>query len=195
MENVSRRILVVATAATLIGLTATACRTEGQAAPSRTVTSAPTVPSRTTTSAPTTTIRVAPGTTTRVAPATTAKPSAATTQTLKFPNTSADVVFVGYDLKDKLVEFQKVVDDRTSSLTANLVPDPSDPAVHRLPLKPGIKIVSIDPGGFQFETCPPTSCTVDQVMQSVISHNYGQFWAHIHVNAADQIDVVRQSAY
>jgi hypothetical protein len=186
MDNVSRRILVVATAATLIGLAATACRAGSQAAPPAPVTSthtvppAPAVPSRTTTSAPATTSRTTP-------PATTAPK-------LKFPNTDVDVVFVGYDLKNKLVEFQKVVEEPESRLP-NLVPDPSDPAVHRLPMKPGTTVASIDPRGFPFETCPATSCTVDQVMRSVISHNHGQFRAHIHVDAADQIDVVRQSAY
>jgi hypothetical protein len=114
---------------------------------------------------------------------------------LRFPNISVDVVFTSYDRKNKLVEFQKVVQDRGSG-AAHLVPDPSDPAVHRLPMAPGAKVKPIDPRDFPFETCPPTTaCTIDDIMASTIQHYNGTFWAHIHVNAADQIDSVAQSAY
>lgn len=117
---------------------------------------------------------------------------ASTVQALKFPNTSATVMFTGYDSKNNMPEFQKVVQNPKSPY-ADLIPDPKDPAVHELALAPGTDVTSIDPNGFPFETCPPVNCTADDVIQSVISHT--TLWAHIHVNGADQIDVVNQIAY
>jgi hypothetical protein len=105
-----------------------------------------------------------------------------------------DVVFTGYDAKNKLVEFQKVV-PKAGSLTPDLVPDPSDPATHELPMAPGVKVKSQDPDGFPFETCPPVHCTIDDIMESIIGHNKDSFWAHIHVNAEGRFDAVAQSAY
>ncbi|HEX3648610.1 MAG TPA: hypothetical protein VHV49_09280 [Pseudonocardiaceae bacterium] len=181
------RILIVATAATLIGLTATACQTGTQSvgpAPATSTRAAALPPPTTSTTTTRTTDATEP------APAADARP----TRTLKFPNTTEDVVFVKYDWQHKLAEFQKVVQDPTS-LAANLVPDPRDPGIHKLPVRPGTNVKSIDPRGFPFETCPPTSCTTADVMDSVIGHYRGAFWAHIQVNAADQIDLVAQSAY
>lgn len=178
-------MLTVATAATLVGLGATACQTGTQAA------APPATPTQTTgsfTPVPAVTPVVTP--TSGAATGTTAAP----VRQLKFPNTDLDVRFVKYDTKNKLVEFQKVT-QAAGSRAANLVPDPKDPGIHELPMKPGTTIESVDPQGFSFETCPPTSCTADDVMASVIGHLQGSFWAHIHVNASDQIDSVRQSAY
>lgn len=183
----TRRTLTAVTAATLIGLTVAACQTTGHsaAAPPTTSTTPTTTAAENRVSAPPAAARPA-GASTAV--------NAAPTRKLKFPNTSADVVFTRYDSKNKLVAFQKVVQDPTSR-AAHLVPDPSDPATHELPMAHGTNVKSIDPNGFPFETCPPVACTVDDVMESVILHNNGAFWAHIHVNAEDQIDFVAQSAY
>jgi hypothetical protein len=125
-----------------------------------------------------------------VAPAAPAK--AVTVQQLKFPNTNATVLFTGYDAKDKLAEFQQVAQNPKVPY-ADLIPDPKDPTIHRLPLAPGTNVTSIDPDGFPFETCPPFNCTSDDVIQNVMSHT--TLWAHIHVNAADQIDTVNEIAY
>ncbi|HEX5406146.1 MAG TPA: hypothetical protein VFX16_28045 [Pseudonocardiaceae bacterium] len=113
---------------------------------------------------------------------------------LRFPNTSNDVEFTGYDAQDGLVEFHKVV-VQSDGAGPNMVPDPSDPGTHRLPMASGATVRSIDPRGFPFEACPPRSCTASDIVASVIGHNNDAFCAHIHVNAADQIDSVRQSAY
>ncbi|HEY4020731.1 MAG TPA: hypothetical protein VGM75_18715 [Pseudonocardiaceae bacterium] len=126
------------------------------------------------------------------APSTVHAAPAVAVQQLQFPNASATVVFTGYDTKDKMVEFQKVVQNPAKP-TADLIPDPKDPAVHRLALAPGTNVTSIDPNGFPFETCPPVHCTADDIIQSVMSRM--TLWANIHVNAADQINVVNQSAY
>lgn len=192
----TRRTLTFAATATVLGLASAAC--QGGAQPTA---SAPATPSQTvpTLAAPTAN-SVAPAVSSGSSPATAAKPAAPGTRAkaasaeLKFPNTTADVVFVGYDAKNKLVEFQKVVQDPASP-GAHLVPDPSDPAVHELPMASGAKVTSIDPGGFPFETCPPISCTADNIMESVIGHYNGAFYAHMHVNAADRIDSVAESAY
>ena len=71
-------------------------------------------------------------------------------------------------------EFQKVVQNPNAPY-ADLISDPSDPAVHQLPLEPGTAVKSIDPNGFPFETCPPVNCTSDDVVQSVMSHT--TLWA------------------
>ena len=101
-------------------------------------------------------------------------------------------MFTGYDTKDKLAEFQQVAQNPNVPY-ADLVPDPKDPAIHRLSLAPGTNITSIDPGGFPFETCPPFNCTSDDVIQNVMSHR--TLWASIHANTADQIDTVNEIAY
>ncbi|HEY3709019.1 MAG TPA: hypothetical protein VGL64_06550 [Amycolatopsis sp.] len=192
----TRRTLTFAATAAVIGLASAACQAGAQPAasapadPSQTV---PTIPAPTANS-------VAPVVSSGSSPATASKPTApgprakATPTELKFPNTTVDVVFTGYDTKNKLVEFQKVVQDPASP-AAHLVPDPSDPAVHELPMASEATVKSIDPNGFPFETCPPVSCTADNIMESVIGHYNGAFYAHIHVNAADRIDSVAQSAY
>jgi hypothetical protein len=197
--------LVIAATAALIGLAASACHADAQSAAPAPATS------RQTTLAPATLAPASNGTADvpAVSPSkssptrttgTTGKSgitgplNAVGTEKLKFPNTSVDVVFTKYDAKNKLVEFQKVVQDPKSP-TAHLVPDPRDPAIHELPMASGATVKSIVPGGFPFETCPPTSCTIDNVMESVIGHFYDAFYAHIHVDAADQIDSVAQSAY
>lgn len=175
MNSTSRRVglLLTAVAAIAVGATATACDA-GPVAP-----------------APTNPIQTAPSFT-PVPPPT--GPSAAAIRQLKFPNTNEQVLFTGYDTTVDMAEFQEVVQD-PSAKAAHLVPDPSDPGIHRLPMKPGTKVESFLPNGFPFEVCPPTSCTTDQIMQSVISHYPDAFWATIHVNAADQIDMVQQMDY
>jgi len=188
------RTLTVATAAVFIGLAAAACQpgapsaaspNSGQAASAGAngVTDAPAVPPRVSSQAS------APGTKQPGVPT-----NVVAVGQLKFPNTDVDVVFTGYDEKNRLVEFRKVVQDPKSP-TAHLVPDPGDPAIHELPVATGTSVKSIDPNGFPFETCPPTACTADNIMESVIGHLNGAFYAHIHVNATDQIDSVAQSAY
>lgn len=162
------RTLTVAATATVVGLASAACQAGAQSAASASATSSQT--------APTTPAKAAP------------------TGESKFPSTNLDVVFTGQDATNKLVEFQKVVQDPASP-TAHLVPDPSDPAVHELPMASDAEVKSLDPNGFPFETCPPTSCTVDTIMDSVIGDYNDAFYAHIHVNAADQIDSVAQSAH
>jgi predicted component of type VI protein secretion system len=181
MNNVSirtSRVLLAVAAAGLVGLTAAGCASSS-AAPT------PAGPvAQSTTAGPATS-----------SPATGAgAPVAVAVAKLQFPNTSDDVEFTGYDAKNNMARFHKVV-QAPGVPHADLIPDPSDPATHELPMAPGAKITSIDPNGFPFETCPPTHCTVDDVIASVIGHENDAFFAHIHVNAADQIDSVRQSAY
>ncbi len=179
MNNVTirtSRVLLAVAAAGLVGLTAAGCSSPS-AAPTSPVVQA------TSTGAPS-----APAT------ATTATAKAVAAAKLQFPNTNDDVEFTGYDAKNNMAQFHKVVQAPGVS-HADLIPDPSDPATHELPMAPGAKITSIDPNGFPFETCPPTHCTSDDMIASVISHENNAFFAHIHVNAGDQIDSVRQSAY
>jgi hypothetical protein len=174
------RTLIAATAATLIGLAAAACTTGTPSAGS-----APTTPSQ----AP-------PPTSASLSYAPVLSPTPITTPAaaLKFPNTDFTVLFTGYDGNKELVEFKKVVQD-PQSRGAHLVPDPADPATHRLPMAKDANVKSIDPNGFPFETCPPTGCSGYKIMESVIGHFNNAFYAHIHVNAADQIDSANQSAY
>lgn len=191
------RILTVATAATLVGLTAAACQPSGESTAPAPTTSVQAAPTTSIQAPPTTTggggrVSTPPARSRATVPHTTS--TATPTRTLRFPNTSADVVFVRYDAKNKLVAFQKVVRDPASP-AANLVPDPRDPAIHELSMAPGTTVKPIDPRGFPFETCPPASCTVNNVMDSIIGHYNGAFWAHVHVNAADQIDSVAELAY
>lgn len=171
------RLLVGVAALGMVGMAAAGCT-----ASSPTASPTPATATHANTTAPAT-----PPATNQSAPA---KP--VTVQQLSFPNTSATVMFTGYDATDKMAEFQKVVTNPKTPY-ADLIPDPADPAVHRLSLAPGTNVTSIDPDGFPFETCPPVNCTPDDVIQTVTSRT--TLWAHIHVNAADQIDVVNQIAY
>lgn len=126
-----------------------------------------------------------------VAPA--AQPAVAST--LKFPNTDLAVLFTKYDPKTKMVEFHKVAQVPGSD-PISLGPDPSDPVTHRLPMSATATVQSIDPHGFPFETCPPTSCTPDNVMDAVIGHDAPEgLFANIHVNAADRIETVAEMSY
>jgi hypothetical protein len=167
----ARRTVIFAGTAALIGLTAAACQTGAQSTASPTSHQiVPTFTTNVSTSAP--------------VPA----PS-------KFPNTDELVLVTGYDAKNHLVEFQKLTQNPASQ-AAYLVPDPKDPAIHKLPMASRATINSYLPGGgFPFETCPPISCTTDDIVVSVIGHNKDSFYADIHVNAADQIDAVAQSDY
>ncbi|HWC83828.1 MAG TPA: hypothetical protein VG756_28035 [Pseudonocardiaceae bacterium] len=195
-----RRVLVAGTAAGLVGLAAAACQADRSAAPAAPATSATNAePVLTAPATSANTIAAAPvGTSARstnlnpVAPRT--PTSTAPARALKFPNTNDDVLFTGYDTKNNMVKIQVMVEDPASQ-SARLIPDPNTPGIHELPMAPKATITANDPNGFPFETCPPQHCTVDDMIQSVIGHYPNAFWAHIHVNAADQIDYVQQSAY
>ncbi|ATY13484.1 hypothetical protein CU254_25915 [Amycolatopsis sp. AA4] len=101
--------------------------------------------------------------------------------------------FIGYDTKRDMPEFVKVVQQGNGG--AHLVPDPDDPTTHELPMSPDASIRAVGDTDFPFETCPPYGCTTSLMIASVIGHYDNSFYAHIHVNAADQIDFVEQSAY
>jgi hypothetical protein len=185
------RFLVAIAATGLIGLAAAGCTSNGS--PSASAPSAPAAstsaqasaqagaPTRPTTSAP-------------PAPAKAATTATATqARTLMFPNTNDDVEFVGYNTTTNMPEFVKVVQQGNKG--ANLVPDPRDPAIHELPMAPTATVRAVDGTDFPFEICPPHGCTIDLVIAGVIGHYDNSFYAHIHVNAADQIVSVEQSAY
>ena len=127
MKNVSirtSRVLLAVAAAGLVGLTAAGCSSPS-AAPTRPVGQATTANPATSTGAPS-----APAT------ATTATAKAVTAAKLQFPNTNDDVEFTGYDTKNNLARFHKVVQAPGVS-HPDLIPDPSDPATHELPMARG----------------------------------------------------------
>lgn len=198
------RVLLAVTAAGLVGLTAAGCASAPSAStPVTTAASAPSTsdaarpiapPFISTSNRPVTTTGPATPTTSSSASKPTAQVNAVAVRKLQFPNTSDFVEMTGYDTAKHMVQFHKVVQAPGVS-SADLIPDPSDLADHELPLAPNADIGSNSPNGFPYETCPPTNCTSDDMIQSIISHENNAFWAHIHVNAADQIDSVSQSAY
>lgn len=206
MKNVTiglSRVLLAVAATGLVGVTAAGCTSAPSApsasapvtsasAPSASAAAGPVVPAFTITDdGPTSTTSTASASTSTRP---TAQVNAVAARKLQFPNTSEDVEITRYDTRNNMVQFHKVVREPGVPYVY-LIPDASDLADHELPLAPGATITSVDPNGFPYQTCPPTHCTPDDIVQSVISHQANAFWAHIHVNAADQIDSVRQSAY
>ncbi|MGH7867773.1 MAG: hypothetical protein ACREP9_09140, partial [Candidatus Dormibacteraceae bacterium] len=117
------------------------------------------------------------------------------TPDLKFPNKSLEnVLFVKYDAQSDMVEFQKTTQAPHSD-SPELIPDPSDPAIHRLHMAAGAKIKYLDGETFDYNLCRPNGCTDNDKFYTVLDHNPGMFYADIHVNAADQIDSVDKSSY
>jgi hypothetical protein len=120
-----------------------------------------------------------------------AKPAAAPRT---FAGSTLDVELTGYDAQSGLASFHKVVQDPNSP-SAHLIPDPADPGTHRLRLSPNAPVTSNDPDGFPYETCPPVSCTAGDILGSVLGHQNDSLFAAMHVDAADVIDRITQSAY
>lgn len=193
------RVLLAVAAAGLVGLTAAGCASAPSAssrvtttasAPSTSAAARPVAPPFMSTSARPVTTTSSAASSSSSKP--TAQVNAVAVRKLQFPNTSDDVEITRYDTVNHMVQFHKVVQEPGVSYP-ELVPDASDLADHELPMSPGATISLVDPNAY--ETCPPAHCTVDDMIQTIIGHENNALWAHIHVNAADQIDSVQQSAY
>jgi hypothetical protein len=114
-----------------------------------------------------------------------------TQQDLRFPNTTLAVQLVGYDGSLQMVEFRKVVGEKTDDGTGHLStsyfePDPTDRATHRLPLAPGADITATGA-----EICPPQHCTAEMAITNLLSHE-GQPCAVIRVDGSGRIDQVNE---
>ena len=113
------------------------------------------------------------------------------TQQLRFPNTTLTVQLVAYDDSLQMVEFRKVIGEKTDDGTGHLStryfePDPAYRATHRLPLAPGADIEAIDA-----EVCPPVHCTAEMAITNLLNHD-GQPCAVLHVDGSDRIDQVNE---
>jgi hypothetical protein len=113
---------------------------------------------------------------------------------LKFPNTTQDVQFTGYDAGVQMVRFQLVVRQDGGPDNSHYVP--VDGKTYRLPLQKGGKVFSAA------SLCPGESVTIDdqgygngpcgqnQLLQKLKDGK--SILAHISVNGDDQITTVKE---
>ncbi|OXM61943.1 hypothetical protein [Amycolatopsis vastitatis] len=119
---------------------------------------------------------------------------AGTAPVRKFPNTTQDVQFTGYDAGVQMVRFQLVVRQEGGPDNSHYVP--LDGKTYRLPLQKGGKVFSAA------SLCPGESVTIDdqgygngpcgqnQLLQKL--KDGSSILAHISVNGDDQITTVKE---